>query len=215
MRPSGYISSTFSTATVHPALTIPSCLRQHDAEFGLVAQWHRPTISLYRSSKICSGSRVRGKTTTFSGNSGISRDDMVPLWRFKQPHAHRRESGVDHWRFGRDRRRLRRGIRALRRETLADRAQRGRPGPRRRPRRPDHRGRPHRPAKRAAASWTAPSSASAPSTSSSTTPGSGSYAPTWRAPMDETRRMWELNFFALLGMIQLVVPHMRDAARAA
>jgi short-subunit dehydrogenase len=39
--------------------------------------------------------------------------------------------------------------------------------------------------------------------------GIGSYAPTWLAPMDETRRMFEVNFFALLGMIQLVAPHMR------
>lgn len=39
--------------------------------------------------------------------------------------------------------------------------------------------------------------------------GIGSYAPTWLAPMDETRRMFEVNFFALLGMIQLVTPHMR------
>jgi short-subunit dehydrogenase len=38
----------------------------------------------------------------------------------------------------------------------------------------------------------------------------GLYTPTWRAAMDETRRMWELNYFALLGMIQLVVPHMRE-----
>jgi short-subunit dehydrogenase len=40
--------------------------------------------------------------------------------------------------------------------------------------------------------------------------GVGSYMPSWAAPMDETRRMWELNFFALLGMIQLVVPQMRE-----
>lgn len=40
--------------------------------------------------------------------------------------------------------------------------------------------------------------------------GIGSYAPTWLAPMDETRRMYEVNFFALLGMIQLVAPHMRE-----
>jgi short-subunit dehydrogenase len=39
--------------------------------------------------------------------------------------------------------------------------------------------------------------------------GVGSYAPSWSAPMEETRRMFELNFFALLGMAQLVVPHMR------
>lgn len=40
--------------------------------------------------------------------------------------------------------------------------------------------------------------------------GVGLYAPTWRAPMDETRRMWEVNYFALLGMIQLAAPHMRE-----
>jgi short-subunit dehydrogenase len=39
--------------------------------------------------------------------------------------------------------------------------------------------------------------------------GIGLYAPTWTAPMDETRRLWEVNFFAMLGMIQLVAPHMR------
>lgn len=39
--------------------------------------------------------------------------------------------------------------------------------------------------------------------------GVGLYAPSWNAPMAETRRMWELNFFAALGMIQLVVPHMK------
>jgi short-subunit dehydrogenase len=38
----------------------------------------------------------------------------------------------------------------------------------------------------------------------------GLYTPTWLAAMDETRRMWEVNYFALLGMIQLVVPHMRE-----
>jgi short-subunit dehydrogenase len=40
--------------------------------------------------------------------------------------------------------------------------------------------------------------------------GVGLYSPTWRAPMDETRRMWEVNYFAMLGMIQEVVPHMRE-----
>jgi short-subunit dehydrogenase len=39
--------------------------------------------------------------------------------------------------------------------------------------------------------------------------GIGLYAPTWTAPMDETRRLWDVNFFAMLGMIQLVAPHMR------
>ena len=39
--------------------------------------------------------------------------------------------------------------------------------------------------------------------------GSGLYIPSWEAPEAEVRRMMELNFFALLGMIRLVVPHMR------
>jgi short-subunit dehydrogenase len=39
--------------------------------------------------------------------------------------------------------------------------------------------------------------------------GSGMYIPSWEAPEAEVRRMMELNFFALLGLIQLVVPHMR------
>ena len=39
--------------------------------------------------------------------------------------------------------------------------------------------------------------------------GVGLYSATWRAPIEETRRMWEVNYFALLGMIQEVVPHMR------
>jgi short-subunit dehydrogenase len=40
--------------------------------------------------------------------------------------------------------------------------------------------------------------------------GVGFYSPTWRAPMADTRRLWEVNYFALLGMTQLVAPHMRD-----
>jgi short-subunit dehydrogenase len=39
--------------------------------------------------------------------------------------------------------------------------------------------------------------------------GVGLYAPAHRAPMDQTRRMFELNFFAPLEMIQLVVPGMK------
>ena len=39
--------------------------------------------------------------------------------------------------------------------------------------------------------------------------GVGVYGPPWNAAMDDIRRMMELNFFALLGMIQLVTPHMR------
>ncbi|MCS7025170.1 MAG: SDR family NAD(P)-dependent oxidoreductase [Bryobacteraceae bacterium] len=40
--------------------------------------------------------------------------------------------------------------------------------------------------------------------------GVGLYAPSWKAPFDSVRRMYEVNFFAALGMIQLVVPHMRQ-----
>jgi short-subunit dehydrogenase len=39
--------------------------------------------------------------------------------------------------------------------------------------------------------------------------GMGLYLPAWNAPLEEVRHMMELNFFALLGMIQLVAPHMR------
>jgi short-subunit dehydrogenase len=40
--------------------------------------------------------------------------------------------------------------------------------------------------------------------------GAGLYAPAWKAPLDETRSMFDLNFFAPLAMIQLVTPHMRE-----
>jgi short-subunit dehydrogenase len=40
--------------------------------------------------------------------------------------------------------------------------------------------------------------------------GIGFYAPTWSAAESLTRGLMELNFFALLGMTQLVVPHMRE-----
>lgn len=39
--------------------------------------------------------------------------------------------------------------------------------------------------------------------------GAGLYLPSWGAPLDEVRHLFELNFFALLGMTQLVVPQMR------
>jgi short-subunit dehydrogenase len=37
----------------------------------------------------------------------------------------------------------------------------------------------------------------------------GFYAPSWCSPPEATRRLMELNFFALLELVQLVVPHMR------
>lgn len=40
--------------------------------------------------------------------------------------------------------------------------------------------------------------------------GVGLYAPGHMAPMDEARRMWELNFFAPLDLIQLAVPSMKS-----
>lgn len=42
--------------------------------------------------------------------------------------------------------------------------------------------------------------------------GVGQYAPAWAAPLEDARRMMELNFFALLDMVHLVAPHMRAQA---
>src|SRR5450432_225946 len=39
--------------------------------------------------------------------------------------------------------------------------------------------------------------------------GNGLYKPSWSAPMDEVRRMMELNLFAPIALTQLVVPQMR------
>ena len=39
--------------------------------------------------------------------------------------------------------------------------------------------------------------------------GVGLYSPSWDTPMEEVRRLMELNFFAVIGMNQLVVPHLR------
>ena len=39
--------------------------------------------------------------------------------------------------------------------------------------------------------------------------GLGLYVPSWRVPLEQARALMELNFFALLGLTQLVVPHMR------
>ena len=39
--------------------------------------------------------------------------------------------------------------------------------------------------------------------------GAGLYAPSWRAPMDDVRRMMELNFYAPMALTQLVMPGMR------
>lgn len=38
--------------------------------------------------------------------------------------------------------------------------------------------------------------------------GVGLYSPSWKAPIPETRAMFELNFFSALRMIQAVAPHM-------
>ena len=40
--------------------------------------------------------------------------------------------------------------------------------------------------------------------------GIGLYAPAWKAPLEETHAMFELNFFTPLAMVQLVVPSMRE-----
>ncbi|MCX6619507.1 MAG: SDR family NAD(P)-dependent oxidoreductase [Acidobacteria bacterium] len=39
--------------------------------------------------------------------------------------------------------------------------------------------------------------------------GAGLYAPTWKVEESQARRLFELNFFAPLGLIGLVAPHMR------
>lgn len=39
--------------------------------------------------------------------------------------------------------------------------------------------------------------------------GRGSYQPSWSIPLDDARRLMELNFFSLLALTQLVVPHMQ------
>ena len=39
--------------------------------------------------------------------------------------------------------------------------------------------------------------------------GAGLYLPSWSAPLEEARRLMELNFFAVLALTQLVAPHMR------
>jgi len=39
--------------------------------------------------------------------------------------------------------------------------------------------------------------------------GAGLYSPAWSAPMEDARRLFELNFFAPLALIQLAAPHMR------
>ena len=42
--------------------------------------------------------------------------------------------------------------------------------------------------------------------------GVGIYCPSWNTPMEEVRYLMEVNFFGLLGLTQLVVPHMRSRA---
>ncbi len=42
--------------------------------------------------------------------------------------------------------------------------------------------------------------------------GMGLYDPAWKAPLDDARRLFELNFFVPLALIQLVTPHMRKRA---
>jgi short-subunit dehydrogenase len=39
--------------------------------------------------------------------------------------------------------------------------------------------------------------------------GAGLYWPSWNVPLEEARRLMELNFFAVLGLTQLAIPAMR------
>lgn len=41
----------------------------------------------------------------------------------------------------------------------------------------------------------------------------GLYAPAWQAPMEDVRRLFELNLFAPLALAQLAAPHMRERQR--
>lgn len=43
--------------------------------------------------------------------------------------------------------------------------------------------------------------------------GVGLYSPAWRASLEAARRMFELNFFALLDLTQRVIPHMQERRR--
>jgi len=45
--------------------------------------------------------------------------------------------------------------------------------------------------------------------------GMGLYSAAWNAPMNEARRLFELNLFAPLALTQLVVPYMRDRKQGA
>jgi len=38
--------------------------------------------------------------------------------------------------------------------------------------------------------------------------GVGLYQPSWMTPLDDARRLWDLNFFTALGMAQLAIPRM-------
>ncbi len=40
--------------------------------------------------------------------------------------------------------------------------------------------------------------------------GMGFYSAAWKAPMDDARRLFDLNLFAPLALAQLVVPHMQE-----
>jgi|SRR5579872_5306032 len=43
--------------------------------------------------------------------------------------------------------------------------------------------------------------------------GMGFYSAAWNAPMEQARKLFELNFFAPLALAQLVIPHMRERKR--
>jgi len=40
--------------------------------------------------------------------------------------------------------------------------------------------------------------------------GMGLYMPSWQTPLEDARRLWELNFFSVLHLTQLVAPVMRE-----
>src|SRR5579862_2767146 len=164
---------------------------------------------------MCSGSRVRGKTTTCSGNSGSSREAMLPLLRFRLITANVRKMRIDgkvvlitgasegigaacaaafHKRgarlslIARSEEKLRKagGPDAL--ITAGDLTS------------PEVR-------EQAVAATVARFGAIDILINNA---GMGLYDPSWNTPLADARSLFELNFFVPLAMTQLAAPHMRQ-----
>src|SRR5262245_695657 len=203
MRPSEYISVTRSTVTLHPAFTMPPS-RASTTPNSDSSRIASPTISLYRSSKMCSGKRVRGKTTTRSGNRGSTHAAMLLLsGKFSMrldgkvviiTGASEGIGAACAAEFARAGCKL--SLTARSEENLCRVA-----GPDALVTAGDicledtRRRLVDRTLERFGAIDILINNA-----------GAGLYAPSWRAPMDDVRRMMELNFFAPMMLTQLVMP---------